>query len=218
VIALQRLAEPAVLAENGEAWQERFLEKLKGSPGQRPDPRQYGHREIRNTLRAVSFQKCFYCERKLSESEDEIDHYIEVAESPEQAFAWENLVLCCRDCNRKKLSNATLPVRECLNPCDMTVDPADHLTFADEIIRPRSGSPIGARTIQKYRLERDQLNYLRTKQLQQFERFVRGLQTVCIGEGRRLTQAEKEAIASFGQTDHEFSLMFRTYLTFVHLL
>jgi hypothetical protein len=36
-------------------------------------------------------------------------------------------------------------------------------------------------------------------------------------EGRQLNQAEKEAIASFGQADHEFSLMFRTYLAAVSL-
>ncbi len=217
MIALQRLVEPAVLTENGEKWLERFLELRKNSPGQRPDSRQYGHREIRNTLRAMSFGKCFYCERKLSESEDEIDHYIEVAESPEQAFLWENLCLSCRDCNRHKTPNARISVSECLNPCDTTADPTEHLTFAEEIIRPRHGSSIGTRTIQKYRLDRDQLNYLRTKQLQQFERFVRGLHIVCMREGRQLNQAEKEAIASFGQADHEFSLMFRTYLAAVSL-
>ena len=173
--------------------------------------------KARNTLRAMSFRKCFYCERKLSESEDEIDHYIEVAESPEKAFHWENLCLSCRDCNRHKTPNSRISVSECLNPCDTTADPAEHLIFAEEIICPRQGSSTGTRTIQKYRLDRDQLNYLRTKQLQKFERFVRGLYVACMREGRQLNEAEKEAIASFGQADHEFSLMFRTYLAAVYL-
>lgn len=217
MIALQRLPQPAVLAANGERWLERYLGQRAENPRQRPDARQYGHPEIRNALRAMSFHKCFYCERTLSETGDEIDHYIEVAEAPEQAFVWENLHLCCRECNRGKLPNTTISVKECLNPCDHSVDPSGHLTFTDEIIRPRFGSPVGARTIQKYRLDRDQLNYLRTKQLQQFERFVRGLHIACTREGRQLNEAEKEAIASFGQADHEFSLMFRTYLTAVYL-
>lgn len=217
MIALQRLAEPAALAENGGKWLDRFLEQRKNTPGQRPDSRQYGHREVRNVLRAMSFGKCFYCERRLSESEDEIDHFYEVAESPEQAFRWENLYLSCRDCNRHKTPNSRISVNECLNPCDTTADPSEHLTFTEELIRPRHSSSIGTRTIQKYRLDRDQLNYLRTKQLQQFERFVRGLHIACIREGRQLNEAEKEAIASFGQADHEFSLMFRTYLTAVYL-
>lgn len=217
MIALQRLAKPAVLAENGEKWLERFLAQRENNPGQRPDSRQYGHREIRNALRAMSFRKCFYCERKLSEYEDEIDHFIEVVESPEQAFRWENLYLSCRDCNRHKTPNARIPVSDCLNPCDPSTDPSEHLTFSEEFIRPRQGSPIGTRTIQKYHLDRDQLNYLRTKQLQQFEQFVRRLYSACVREGRPLNEAEKEAIVSFGHADHEYSLMFRSYLTTAHL-
>lgn len=214
MISLQRLAEPDILTKNGETWLQRFLER--SNP--RPDSRQYGHREIRDMLRAMSFHKCFYCERKLSESDGEVDHYIEVAESPELAFVWTNLYLSCDKCNGGKISNLHIPVEECLNPCDGSLDPADHLTFTDEIIRSRNGSLIGMRTIQKYRLDRDQLNYLRAKRLQQFERFVRGLHDVCIREGRRLNEVEKEAIASFGQADSEFSLMFRSYLTSVNLL
>ena len=215
MIALQRLAEPAVLAENGRRWLERFLQQGENTPGQRPDSRQYGHREIRNTLRAMSFHKCFYCERKLSAGEDEIDHYLEVAEVSELAFVWVNLYLCCRDCNRRKLSNLSVPVTACLDPCNPSIDPTEHLTFSDEIIRPKSGSLRGVQTIRKYQLDRDQLNYLRLKQLQRFERFVRELYAIRIREGRRLTEQEKEAIASFGQADHEFSLMFRSYLALV---
>ena len=74
---------------------------------------------------------------------------------------------------------------------------------------------MGAQTIRKYRLDRDQLNYLRLKQLQRFERFVRDLYIACAREGRPFTQEEKEAIVSFGQADHEFSLMFRSYLALV---
>ena len=55
MIALQRLAEPAALAENGGKWLDRFLEQRKNTPGQRPDSRQYGHRGVRNVLRAMSF-------------------------------------------------------------------------------------------------------------------------------------------------------------------
>ena len=59
MIALQRLAEPAVLTENGKKWLDRFLEQQKNSPGQRPDSRQYGHRDIRNTaLVIVSANLC----------------------------------------------------------------------------------------------------------------------------------------------------------------
>jgi len=208
VIALNRLPEPDVLAMKGEKWLERFL----NNPGRVPNSRQYGHQDIKNTLRAMSFHKCFYCERKLSEAEDEIDHYIEVAEVPEQAFVWENLYLCCRSCNGKKLPNSKIAAKGCLNPCDSSVDPSDHLTFTGEIIQPRADSTLGARTIQKYQLDRDELNYLRLQKLQQFTHFLLVLQAACKREGRQLKQGEKETIMSFGQANYEFSLMFRSYL------
>ena len=73
---------------------------------------------------------------------------------------------------------------------------------------------MGEQTIRKYSLDRQQLNYLRSKQLQRFERFIRELLEARIRGNRPFTQAEREAIASFGQADHEFSLMFQTYLAF----
>ena len=267
MIALARLPEPDVLIKNGERWLARFLERREQNPGERPPSRQYGHRNIKDTLRAMSFHKCFYCERKLSEAEDEVDHYIKVVEAPEQAFAWENLHLCCRDCNGKS-SNSKIPANEstakrsisprrrrgrgvsrrssgeklretprsprlrggsegflqwtpaneCLNPCDGTVDPSDHLTFTKEVSRSKTGSQIGAQTIRKYQLDRGDLNYARARHLQKLTEFLLVIRTLQLNDGgRSITREEKEAIASFGQADHEFSLLFRTYLTAVSL-
>ena len=63
MIALERLPEPGILTRNGEKWLQPFLERSS----QQPDSRQYGNWEIRNALRVMSFHKCFYCERKLTE-------------------------------------------------------------------------------------------------------------------------------------------------------
>ncbi len=161
----------------------------------------------------MSFSKCFYCELKFGATDGEVDHYIEVTEDPLLAFVWDNLYLSCHDCNRRKLPNATIPVSDCVNPCDRSENPIDHLAFDSEYIRPKADSQRGAKTIQKYRLDRPELNYLRLKQLQQFERFLRELRDRQLRDGgRTLTDSEKEAIASFKQPDHAFSLMFRVYL------
>jgi hypothetical protein len=54
------------------------------------------------------------------------------------------------------------------------------------------------------------LNHLRTRQLRDFERFLRQL---CERKGKgALTPKEKEAIRSFKQPEHAFSLMFSIYL------
>ncbi len=213
MILLKCLPEPFILAKNRERWLQAYLEKVKVDPQSRPHPSQYGHLEIRNTLRSSSFHKCFYCERKLNEREDEVEHYIEVSEQPELAFNWNNLYLSCRECNKGKKPNKVIPVGECLDPCQALDEPADHLTFDAEFIRPKAASQQGARTIQKYGLDRESLNYLRLKQLQHFEKFLRKLQTQRIhAQGRPLTALEGEKIASFAQPHHPFSLMFRVYL------
>jgi uncharacterized protein (TIGR02646 family) len=161
VISITRLPEPARLTENKEKWLAAYLERRQNKPGLRPNSRQYGHAEIRSVLEAMSFNKCFYCERKLDETGSQVDHYIEVAENPALAFHWRNLYLSCPDCNRKKLPNTTIPVSDCLDPCDPSENPMEHLTFDREIIRPKIGSLKGSQTVQKYRLDRENLNYLR---------------------------------------------------------
>jgi uncharacterized protein (TIGR02646 family) len=202
---LDRLPEPAILQRKRAQWLKRFLE----SERQRPDSRQYGHAEIHQALAAMSYHKCFYCECKVDAGDDEVDHYIEVAESPEKAFDWDNLYLSCCDCNRKKLSNTSIPVGACIDPCGPD-DPADHLTFEGEIITAKDGSPKGLRTIQKYSLDRPMLNHQRVKALQRFDKTLRQLHER--RGARPLNEEEKEVARRFAQPDHPFSFMFQVYL------
>ena len=218
MIVISRLPEPPILASNKEMWLQVYLERRTASPRLRPNASQYGHHDIRSALHAMSFNKCFYCERRLREQEGQVEHYIEVAEQPELAFEWHNLCLSCPECNRRKLPNIQISVTQCLHPCGTVDSPADHLTFADEYIRPRADSLKGAKTIQKYRLDRDELNYRRAKQLQLLERALRQIQTLRLQEGNRpLSKYEMEVIASFKQADHAFSLMFNVYLANIEL-
>lgn len=218
MISLTRLDEPKVLRKNKEKWQAKYLEKLKGRPRQRPPSSQYGHKEIRNVLEAMSFGKCFYCEQKLSGTKSEVDHYIEITEKPELAFEWANLYLCCWDCNHKKIPNSNIPVSDCLNPCDPLINPGDHLTFEGEMIRPKSGSPRGLNTIRKYRLDRDELDGPRLRQIKLFQDVVIEIKDNLIRENRkRLNDSEKEILLRFKQPDWPFSLMFSVYLDRLNL-
>ncbi len=213
MINIQRLPEPDILKKNKAKWMKAFLEKRAKGDIKRPSHSQYAHQQIRDTLGAMSFHKCFYCECKVGVGKDgnpEVDHHIEVSEEPKSAFKWSNLYLSCQGCNRGKLDNSQIPVSECLDPCDLTENPADHLTFDDEFIRSKACSSKGMKTIQKYKLDRDELDHLRVRQLRDFERFLRQLYER--GGKGALTLKEKEAINSFKQTEHAFSLMFSIYL------
>ncbi len=207
---IKRLPAPQILVEKQEEWTQKFL--LSNNP--RPDSSKYAHREIREALNAMSMHKCFYCERKLKGITQEVDHYVEVAEAREKAFAWENLYLACSDCNRK-LSNRSIPNSETLDPC-MHPDEEimQHITFEDEMVLSLNGSDKGLQTIKKYKLDSQQLDYLRLKQRQYFTDLLLRIKDNQIKENRKhLIPAELFALNRFRQAENPFSLMFKVLLS-----
>jgi uncharacterized protein (TIGR02646 family) len=203
---LTRLPVPKILVDKKEEWTQKFL---KGN-SPRPDNSKYAHDEIRSTLNAMSFHKCFYCERKLKGVPREVDHYVEVAEAREKAFEWENLYLACSDCN-KKLPNRSIPNHDTLNPCvHSDKEIMQHMTFEDEIIMVNNASTLGAQTIRKYKLDSDALDLIRVKRLQEFYKVYTAIQGKCMREGRPYPNAQElELLNRFQQTDQPFSLMFK---------
>lgn len=209
---LQRLACPAILTSKADDWTQRFLEKRAQNPTQRPDSRQYAHREILATLSAMSHGKCFYCEHLLDEDEYTVDHHVEVSEAPDQAFAWDNLYLCCRGC-QGKLAETTVPRADCLDPCDACTDPADHLAFEHEVILPRNDSPRGRQTIRKHKLARGDLALRRSRRLNLFKDVLLAIKERLIEQDRKhLTDDERALLQRFGEPEAPFSLMFRELL------
>jgi uncharacterized protein (TIGR02646 family) len=200
------------LTDNAEDWTRSYQKKRPQSPKLRPDSRQYGHREIRKALAAMSHKKCFYCEHRLDEDEYTVDHYIEVNQAPDKAFAWDNLYLCCHGC-QSKLTEATAPRADCLDPCDARIDPADHLTFEHEVILPRNDSQRGRQTIRKHKLDRGDLGLRRSRRLNLFNHVMIAIQRKQIEQGRRhLADEERALLQRFGEHEAPFSLMFRGLL------
>jgi AAA domain/HNH endonuclease len=114
--------EPEILSRNKVQWTARFLERRGQDATRRPESSQYAHDEVVAALRAMSFHKCFYCERRLGEGQHEVDHYVGVAEAPARAFDWPNLYLSCKPCNRKL---GSIAAAECVDPCDETLRPEE---------------------------------------------------------------------------------------------
>lgn len=209
---LKRLACPEILASKTDEWTRRYQEKRSQNPKLRPDSRQYAHRDILDTLAAMSHKKCFYCEHLLDEDEYTVDHHVEVSEASGKAFAWDNLYLCCRGC-QGKLAEATVPRADCLDPCDPRIDPADHLTFKHEVILPRNDSQRGRQTIRKHKLDRGDLELRRIRQLKLFLIESNRIKDRQIEQGRtHLTDDERALLRRFSAPEHPFSLMFRELL------
>jgi uncharacterized protein (TIGR02646 family) len=212
MVPLVRGPAPAILEEKAAAWTAKYLAERTADPHKKPDPRCYGHPRVRVELRRMSGHKCFYCERILTEREQEVDHHIEVAERPEEAFAWSNLYLSCGSCNRSKAPNKIDPVASCVDPCAPSVAPERHLLFDDERIAPRDDSPSGLRTIRKYHLDRDDLNLARLRALQELSNAVIAVLTKANGEGRKPSDDERSLIRAYASPTRPFSLMMRTKL------
>ncbi len=204
MILLEREPKPTILVEKEATWTKRFLERRAGKPGLRPDKRQYRHAQIRAALRTTSSRKCFYCEQALDRAEETVDHYVEVAEQPELAFAWTNLYLCCGGCQNKR-TNLQLSNDDCIDPCAVSHDPKKHLLFRREQIFPRSASSRGGNTIRKYELDREGLNTKRARALSHLaERLI-----MIAAEKRAPNNQERDWIQSLADPGSPFSSMFR---------
>jgi hypothetical protein len=206
---LERLPKPNILTRKEKEWTDKFIESGKT----RPDNSKYGHKDIITDLNAISFNKCFYSEQKLKGIPREIDHHIEVSERNDLAYDWDNLYLSSTECNNK-LPNKTIPVNDVLNPFTNSDEEIEvHLTFEDECITAKNGSALGLITIKKYRLDSQNLDFLRSKKLREFEQvYIQILKNQNIENRVILTNEEKEILHRFAQPDHSFSLMFRLLL------
>lgn len=202
---LKRLGKPQKLEDKEVEWTDNFVKSGKG----RPRSSQYGHKNIKEHLGKISFQKCFYSEVKFAQiTEAQVDHYIEVSEDRSKAFEWENLYLAHKDSNQGKTPNRDLANTSCL--CPFTNNDAEievHLDFEDEIICGLTEK--GRNTIQKYNLDKPIYNTLRTNELKKFDRIAR----VIAFHGKPLDDNLKKILKNFANPDQPFSLMFRRILT-----
>lgn len=210
---IDRLPTPRILSEKQNKWQQKYEQKIAEKPKARPDSSKYAHKDILQQLNSCSFNKCFYCESKLTGTSREVDHYIEVAIDPSGAFEWTNLYLSCNNCN-DKLDHNTVPVTEALNPCvDSDEQIQRHITFERECIRSQAGSEKGLNTIRKFRLDSDALDLKRSKWLNKLATIVIEIDNQMREENRTVHSfEEKDRICRFMQSDQPYSLMCEKYI------
>ena len=114
MIKIQRPAEPPILSESSAV-------------------DRWGHDDVREALHKMQYRKCCYCERLLDSegSNQQIEHFWPKTIYPEKQYQWDNLLLACGRCNRKKHNkfptNYGNPVL--IDPADDNIDPEDHIKF-----------------------------------------------------------------------------------------
>jgi uncharacterized protein (TIGR02646 family) len=61
----------------------------------------YRVKDIKKELESLYHHKCAYCERKIK-GNSEIEHYRPKIIYYWMAYSWDNLMLCCKNCNTRK--------------------------------------------------------------------------------------------------------------------
>ncbi len=115
----------------------------------------YRHPVNKAALRAASFDKCMYCESKVSHSYfGDIEHIRPRDRFPALEFNWDNLGFVCAKCNNAKLHqwHDETPY---VNPYDE--DPSAHLAAVGALVLHRAGSERGEVTWRDICLNRPEL-------------------------------------------------------------
>lgn len=201
---LVRPEMPRILREKQQEWTDKFA----ASGERRPDPKKYGHAEIKAAAQAMSHFKCAYCERRLAETEGNVEHRLGVS-PPKRAFEWENLYWACTDCNYAKKSLDADEIEAAIDPAGTTIDPCDHIEFEDELIESYRGSPAGIHTIRVFGLWKDSHNYRRLKRLTDYRRRREDLRSHHrASDPIWMKAALKILLEEFASIDQPYSAMF----------
>ena len=127
MIRLEKGPEPHVLSQNGTQWTEDYCTGLEDGSLTDTQKFRYRHPEIKQTIRAETYDKCAYCESKISHVHPgETDHIFPVSRRPDLFVSWNNLTFVCTECNRQKLDYYS-EAEPLVNP--YIDQPSDHLIF-----------------------------------------------------------------------------------------
>lgn len=134
-----RLERPTCPAELTPSVQAALTAEFKSS-----NASVWNQRYIKDTLMAMSRQKCCFCECKLGEESKyiEVEHFHHKALYPDEVVTWTNLLPACRRCNGAKGQHDT-KVSPIIDPTQE--DPRDHLGLRN--YRLRSKGQLGQTTI-----------------------------------------------------------------------
>lgn len=157
----------------------------------------YGAADVRKALRDMQNGKCAFCESSLPQSTaGHVEHFRPKGEVQQAgkspvlrpgyywlAYDWDNLLLACEWCNTRA-KGRFFPLEDdskrgrshrddlskesplLLDPAND--DPANHLEFKEEVVRPKKRSRKGTQSIETYRLNDAELAEHRRDKLQLF--------------------------------------------------
>lgn len=141
---IKRTGEPKSLKKNKDQWTKELLKEVENkgiwSEVDVKYKSHYRQKDVLSSLISMTNETkyCFFCELPIGGTDyPNIEHY-KPKSNPDfhhLCFEWDNLLLACEKCNKKKGSkwNYENPI---LNPCDDEIE--DHLKFDCWRLKPLS--------------------------------------------------------------------------------
>lgn len=171
MIRLEKGPAPQVIIDHGAGWTARWVDFVEnGAAITDADKSRYRHPDIKAAAIAETFDKCAYCESKVTHTYyGDVEHILPKIRRPDLFVSWRNLTLACKICNTKKgdYYDALLPL---LNPFED--EPSEHLRFHGPMVLHISGSDRGEVTILRLDLGRTNLIERRKERIAALKRLI----------------------------------------------
>ncbi|MGC9462043.1 HNH endonuclease signature motif containing protein [Vibrio genomosp. F10] len=176
----------------------------------------YKHATNKESLKKTSFDKCMYCESKISHIDHaHVEHIKPKAKDkfPELEFVWENLGYACPKCNGAK-SDKYFSLSPFINPYEEK--PNEFIFCAGALLFPKNGSERAEITINQIDLNRPELLEKRMNKIQEIQKSLNAcyrvkdpdLQKLLIDEIKSMTSKDKEYsyVVKFFLKSHEIEV------------
>lgn len=202
MIKLTKQSCPNKLSKNYTTWTAQLMKVLED--GQKPKESLVSHYrdpEIKQAIKEDSFDKCIYCESKISHVyHGDVEHIKPKSKYPSETFSWTNLGYVCAKCNGAKGDkyDEELPY---VNPYEE--DPNNFFFFLGEMIFARKDNDRGKLTELDIEINRPGLLENRRARIKTVRALIDESQKL---SNEALRQAVLNEVQKEIETDKEYSM------------
>lgn len=131
----------------------------------------YKHPDNKLALKASTFDKCMYCESKITHIDyGDIEHIKPKSKYPLLEFTWSNLGFACTICNRTYKKNKYDENTPLLNPYEE--EPSDYIICNGAILFSKQGNERGELSIIDLGLNRVELIEKRQEKINEIDKVI----------------------------------------------
>lgn len=177
----------------------------------------YKHEKNKKALKDASFDKCMYCESKVSANyAGDVEHIKPKAQDkfPELELEWSNHGYCCWKCNNEK-NDKYFDDCEFIDPYDNNDNPENHLVAFGAFLFNKQGSERGKITITEIGLNRPELIEKRNTRISSIQK---AIDACFLTQNSHLRDLALGELKNEAGNDKEYSFIIKSLLKAQELL